>query len=134
MSDLVFLQDDLISYRLNDVVSKNIEQKPGVYFLIMEGLKSNRFNGIDNSGLIYIGKSVNLNRRVTGLKRGILFEDDRYHSISRNFHSIFSKKDLPKLWVKINYINKSSFSVFEKSCLEQYFQKFYDLPLLNFKR
>jgi len=61
---------------------KEIVESPGVYFLIYPNLNPQRFGGKDKDGILYIGKSNNLKRRISSLRRGIINRNNEYHSIS----------------------------------------------------
>lgn len=63
--------------RINDVeftVKKNIPNQPGIYRIIAldnngEPVRINRLLDVDESGTLYIGKSENLRKRISNMRR-----------------------------------------------------------------
>jgi len=113
---------------------KKIVESPGVYFLIYPNLNPQRFGGKDKDGILYIGKSNNLKRRISSLRRGILNWNNEYHSVSENFIKLFDKNTYNQL--RIGYIvsDEKNYSKLESEFLELYLTKYKDLPVLNFKK
>lgn len=120
---------EFISFRPKEIV-----ESPGVYFLIYPNINPQRFGGKDKDGILYIGKSNNLKRRISNLRRGIINRNNEYHSVSKNYIKIFYKDKLNDL--KVGYIvsDKNNYTKLESEFLELYFKKYKDLPVLNFKK
>ena len=113
---------------------KEIVESPGVYFLIYPSLNPQRFGGKDKDGILYIGKSNNLKRRISSLRRGILNWNNEYHSVSENFRKLFDKNTYNELGVGYIVSDEKNYSRLESEFLELYFKKYKDLPILNFKK
>ena len=115
-------------------IPKEIVESPGVYFLIYPNLNPQRFGGEDKDGILYIGKSNNLKRRISSLRRGILNLNNEYHSVSENYRKLFDKDTYNKLRVGYIVSDENNYSKLESEFLELYFKKYKDLPILNFKK
>ena len=113
---------------------KDIVESPGVYFLIYPNLNPQRFGGKDKDGILYIGKSNNLKRRISNLRRGILNQKNEYHSVSKNYRKLFDKDSYTELRVRYIVSDEKNYSKLESEFLELYFKKYKDLPILNFKK
>ena len=113
---------------------KEIVESPGVYLLIYPNLNPQRFGGKDKDGILYIGKSNNLKRRISSLRRGILNWNNEYHSVSENFRKLFDKNTYNELRIGFFLSDKKNYSKLESEFLELYFMKYKDLPVLNFKK
>ena len=113
---------------------KEIVESPGVYFLIYPNLNPQRFGGIDKDGILYIGKSNNLKRRISSLRRGILNRNSEYHSVSENYRKLFDEDIYNELGVGYIVSDEKNYSKLESEFLELYFKKYKDLPILNFKK
>ena len=120
---------DFLSFKPKEIV-----ESPGVYFLIYSNLNPQRFGGKDKDGILYIGKSNNLKRRISSLRRGILNRNNEYHSVSENYRKLFDKDTYIQLRIGLILSTKNDFSKLESEFLELYFNKYKDLPVLNFKK
>lgn len=129
----------LDNYEINVLEFINFKQKeivesPGVYFLIYPNLNPQRFGGRDKDGILYIGKSNNLKRRISNLRRGIINRNNEYHSVSKNYRKLFDEDIFNDLRVGYIVSDKKNYSKLELEFLELYFNKYKDLPILNFKK
>lgn len=113
---------------------KEIVESPGVYFLIYPNLNPQRFGGKDKDGILYIGKSNNLKRRISSLRRGIINRKNKYHSVSENYRELFDEYTYNELGVGYIVSDEKNYSKLESEFLELYFKKYKDLPILNFKK
>lgn len=113
---------------------KEIVESHGVYFLIYPNLNPQRFGGKDKDGILYIGKSNNLKRRISNLRKGILNRNNEYHSVSENYRKLFDKDTYNELGVGYIVSDEKNYSRLESEFLELYFKKYKDLPILNFKK
>ena len=113
---------------------KEIVEFPGVYFLIYPNINPQRFGGKDKDGILYIGKSNNLKRRISNLRRGILNQKNEYHSVSKNYRKLFDKDSYTELRVRYIVSDEKNYSKLESESLELYFKKYKDLPILNFRK
>ena len=113
---------------------KEIVESPGVYFIIYPNLNPQRFGGEDKDGILYIGKSNNLKRRISKLRRGILNRNNEYHSVSENYRKLFDEDIYNELGVGYIVSDEKNYSKLELEFLELYFKKYKDLPILNFKK
>ena len=113
---------------------KEIVEFPGVYFLIYPNINPQRFGGKDKDGILYIGKSNNIKRRISSLRRGIINRNNKYHSVSKNFRKLFDKNTYNELRVGYIVSDEKKYSKLESEFLELYFTKYKDLPILNFKK
>ena len=113
---------------------KEIVESPGVYLLIYPNLNPQRFGGKDKDGILYIGKSNNLKRRISSLRRGILNRNSEYHSVSENYRKLFDEDIYNELGVGYIVSDEKNYSKLESEFLELYFKKYKDLPILNFKK
>ena len=94
-----------------------------------------RANGIDKSGLLYIGKTKNLKRRLRAFCRGI-FERRTTHTAARTyFWDSFDKKFKPdQLEVRWAVVSKDELDDYEFALLGDYIQAYLDTPPLNISR
>jgi excinuclease UvrABC nuclease subunit len=125
----------------NLILNDYLKSKPGVYKLIAFDKKGNiipinRFIGTDQNGILYIGKSKNLLKRMTKLRRGIINpEEEKGHIAIRRIKSIkniLNYIDITSLRISIDYIEfPESAKEFEKTLLNKYTEEFGERPPLN---
>lgn len=130
---------DLINFigsELTDVKRVNISTQPGIYLLYRKGHISQRYSNKDDTGLIYIGSSSNLQQRIVNLKNGILRNNPQTHSINRRLGFYFQdSQDVNNYFVKYQHLHSIIDSKDkEKLLIETYFEKYLDLPILNSRR
>ncbi len=130
---------DLINFigsELTDVKRVNISAQPGIYLLYRKGHISRRYSNKDDTGLIYIGSSSNLQQRIVNLKNGILRNNPQTHSINQRLAFYFQdSQDVNNYFVKYQHLHSIIDSKNkEKLLIETYFEKYLDLPILNSRR
>ena len=113
---------------------KEIVESAGVYFLIYYNLNPQRFGAKDKDGILYIGKSNNLKRRISSLRRGIINRNNKYHSVSDSYRKLFDEDTFNELRIGLILSDNKNYSKLESEFLELYFRKYKDLPILNFKK
>lgn len=127
--------------KLNDAkFHLNIPQESGIYFIfsICENgnpMIINRVLKNDSKGLLYIGKSKNLNERLRMLYR--VSHPELYkanaHTFGKNYNnSIGLQEAFPLKTLALKYYLTKDYSGLETSELEKYFQEFGEVPPLNF--
>jgi hypothetical protein len=125
---------------------KRLPKEPGVYILTYvengEPKAFARLNGIDDEGILLIGKTVNLRRRVREFYKDILSEglEEKYHSEGWNFRAYFRDNKNPhaiKLKaesIRVHWTPMKSEKEayrFETQLIQDYVTKFQDKPPLN---
>lgn len=118
--------------------------KPGCYVLSLSELDRpkaiNRFGGIDNKGILYIGKADLLATRMTSLKQSVLsnclseqedFKEKGHKSLSRKYHRIRNFLNAADLNIGVCILEGISPFVLESYLLEIYVSKYGELPPLN---
>ncbi len=125
-----FLKSDLIN-----ITRSKLYTKPGVYILFRKGHVSNRYTKKDTTGLIYIGVSSNIQRRLINLKNGIKNHNSKTHSINKKIKFYFKENtDLSKYYIRYRYLDSHIDSKkTEKELIKKYFKMYLDLPILNSK-
>jgi predicted GIY-YIG superfamily endonuclease len=113
-----------------------IPPKPGVYEIrsAINGKPQpiDRANGIDKSGLLYIGQSHNLKRRIKGFWQHIN-EGKQRHTAARTYQTYgFEQKFPPEhLQIRWTQLSKEETGHIESLLLDSYANKFLDKPPLN---
>lgn len=138
--------DKLETAEITDLESlKKITKSSGVYVMIyMENGRPkpfSRLNGIDENGILCIGKAKNLNRRIRQFHRDVLFKGrGRHgHSEARNFRIYFRDNAKPNaLKLKIDNIKvcwkklgNEEADDFETELIQDYVMTYQDKPPLN---
>ena len=94
-----------------------------------------RADGVDESGMLYIGKASNLKRRLKALRRGIIEERDfhtaAYTYMWDNFRRKFKPDQLEVHWANVT---KDETLDYEADLMGDYIKKFIDTPPLNITR
>jgi len=92
----------------------------------------NRTNGIDESGLLYIGQSSNLQRRIKGLWQHITGGKSR-HTAGRTYTTYHYERKFPpeQLEVRWALLSKEQCPKVESKLLDEYVNNFLDKPPLN---
>ena len=120
-----------------DLFWKNIPEVGGVYHIYCyKGKKPitiNRVLGIDNQGILYIGKSDNLRERLRMLRRVL---NPNLKATAHTFGSKFNdnkklRKAFPLKSLFIKYQVSKESKKLEKDLLDQYFQNFGEVPPFN---
>lgn len=135
--------------RIVDIDTKNVESRPGVYSIYAPDFTCGRLLGQDSTGLLYIGKSNNLQRRLNYLRSACKLEKDispnkrgEIHVFGKTlFNLIESKIDFLELNPQLNPNNfiiefsyTDNFSEVETKQLNEYLLLFGEVPPFNFKR
>ena len=116
---------------------KNIPDVGGVYnihcFKGKKPITINRVLGIDNQGILYIGKSDNLRERLRMLWRVL---NPNLKATAHTFGSKFNdnkklKEAFPLNSLFIKYQVSKESKKLEKDLLDQYFQNFGEVPPFN---
>ncbi|MEO0076037.1 MAG: hypothetical protein ABIK31_08080 [candidate division WOR-3 bacterium] len=118
-----------------------IKPKPGVYKLIAFDKKENiipinRFLGTDQNGILYIGKSINLLKRMIKLRRGLINPSEAIGHIAtrriKSIKNILNYIDINTLRISIEYTDSpESAKKFEATLLDKYTEEFGERPPLN---
>lgn len=120
----------------------SVYHEPGVYQIrwAMDGKPQSisRANGIDDTGCLYIGKTIDLKRRVNSLLRGII-QGMRTNTVSYAHTAVytytfygFAKKFKPEqLEIRWAQLQKGAIDLWEESLLGKYVEKYLDKPPLN---
>ena len=125
---------------------RRIDKKPGVY--IIRCLEDDspkhftRLNGIDEEGILCIGKSIDLRRRIREFVKDIATEglEEKYHSEGWNFRKYFRDNPNPKaikpkienmqvIWKALK--NEDEADKLETELIQDYVMTFQDKPPLN---
>ena len=124
-------------------IDEAIGEKPGIYKLSSLSdtgpIAVPRIGGIDNDGVLYIGKSENgeLRYRLGSLKKSIdtSYTDRNAHSFGSRYHShpgVVKKYPLDRLFVSIiSTDSQPEAGELEKQELADYEKKFGELPPFN---
>lgn len=127
-----YLSDKELWQKLNE-----INPKSGIYKLILtdngKPKQIGRFLGTDNKGIIYIGKCDNVLDRVINLKKSISQDfNNNSHICGRRL------KNIEKFYERIPFENliiqitpSENQIELEKKQLNEYFQRFGEVPPLN---
>lgn len=122
----------------------NVQNNPGIYFLRWKKYENpvtiNRLGGSDSNGLLYIGESKDLRRRLQRIWRGIIKSNKLR---SKTLHTLRKTIIFCKLHEEINideyeiawqhFSTKIEAQVQEAAALMLYTEKFKEPPPLNLK-
>jgi hypothetical protein len=120
-----------------DLFWKNVPKEGGVYKIQCiqnkKPIKINRVLGIDDQGILYIGKSVNLRERLRILKRSLNQKTKvTGHTFGKKY---FENKKLEKIFplnsLYVSFITTSEPKTRETELLNKYFAKFGEVPPFN---
>lgn len=125
-----FLNDTELWHKLNA-----FDVKSGIYILFLERENNpvtiNRFLGNDDNGVLYVGKCDNFLDRVINLKKSIL-QNGSSHICGRRLKKIKQHNKILNLnELKVKIIQDINPKEKETKFLEEYFQKFGEIPPLN---
>ncbi len=115
---------------------KTVPPKPGVYELrwVIDGKPQiiNRANGVDRSGLLYVGQSVNLRRRIKGLWQNIT-EGKLRHTAGRTYTTYHYERKFPPEQLQVRWTTqpRGQSEKIESKLLDRYVNEFLDKPPLN---
>ena len=123
-------------------VKEHIPDKPGIYKLIAIDDKGapriiNRFLGVDNDGILYIGKTENIRKRLTNMRRAFLPKyTSTKHIAVRRYQEITGIKDshpITNLVVCIEVVSDKMKSAkgLESELFKNYEAVFGERPPLN---
>jgi hypothetical protein len=124
---------------LLDEIKKNEFVNPGCYILF-NGDEICRLGGVDNSGILYIGKANNLKSRLNSLYKSILYNSDHsqtqaneqgHKALSRKFFRIRKRINIENLKFLSIPMEQNLALELESYLLESYVEKFAELPPLN---
>ena len=96
-------------------------------------MKIGRLIGIDEKGVLYIGKSSNLSLRIRQLKNDLAGES-KNHTIGRKFDESKKLRDfIPVNCIIVEYKEYpiSELSKQENKLIDSYFKKYGEVPPLN---
>jgi len=115
---------------------EDVPKEPGVYEVrwAVNGVPQtiNRVDGADDSGLLYIGGSINLRRRIKNFWDRVM-GGKAPHTAGHTYKAYnFERKFRPEqLQVRWALIPKEELQKAESHLLEEYVKKFLDKPPLN---
>jgi hypothetical protein len=121
---------------LSTLDPRRVPRKAGVYQIrwAINGIAQtvSRANGLDASGLLYIGKSADLRRRIRDFRRCVIGKEAP-HSAGRtyiryNFRRKFKPEQLEIRWA---VLPKGDHDGKEKELLNEYVRSYLDKPPLN---
>ena len=125
---------------INDKFNLDVPTESGIYIIysIFEDGKPQslpRVLKVDSTGILYIGKSKNLNDRLRMLFR--VLNPKKYktngHTFGKNYNSSTRLKEaFPIDNLVFKYTLAKDYSELEKSKLKNYFDEFGEVPPLNF--
>ena len=125
----------ILIYNVNKEIPSNTT---GVYKIIGlekngQASKINRCLGIDAEGTIYIGKAVDLQRRLTNFKKGVFPQwTGQGHIAARRYNKIQNKFPPERLAVRIEIFESDEIAkAAERRALDSYVEKYGDNPPLN---
>lgn len=125
------------TYELNKVNLPKFPEKSGVYIInlykINRPLKIGRLLGIDKNGILMIGESKHLRKR---LNQFLLAKQNgkTKHSEGRRFHRYNLTEKLPSGWkLKVGCRPCKNHKKEERRLLTEYRETFGELPPLNYK-
>ena len=94
-----------------------------------------RANGVDRSGLLYIGKATNLKHRLRALYRGIVHKRLTHTAAYTYIWDGFDKKFKPQqIEVRWAVVSEEEIDDYEFALLGDYIQAYLDTPPLNISR
>ena len=120
-----------------DCFWKNIPEVGGVYqihcFKDKKYIWFNRVLGIDNEGILYIGKSVNLRERLRMLKRSLNQKPKvSGHTFGKKYYENKKLENaFPLKSLYVSYKTTTAPKTLETKLLNQYFAKFGEVPPMN---
>ncbi|MFD1314236.1 GIY-YIG nuclease family protein [Namhaeicola litoreus] len=124
--------------QLNLADTKELECRPGVYriYWIKNGKRQpiKRFMGSDKTGLIYIGESINIRKRLNEFRNAAFGKSQESHVGGKKIFRLdilkshIQKKDL---FFEFEYTEPNEHRDRENQLLEHYKQKFGEVPPLN---
>jgi hypothetical protein len=125
---------------IEDKFYLDIPKKSGIYIIysILEDGKPQfipRVLKVDSKGILYIGKSKNINERLRMLFR--VLNPEKYktsgHTFGKNYNSSCRLKEaFPVDKLVFKYTLAKNYSELEKIELKNYFNEFGEVPPLNF--
>jgi hypothetical protein len=131
-------------WRLETTLLEKVPPKPGVYIIrwIKDGkpTKIGRLKGIDPQGILYIGSTKNLKRRISTLIKSLENKNIKHGRINHTMvksYIFFSLSNIIKIseleitWIELD--NTEEAQAQELSALKYYGDKFGELPPLNLK-
>ena len=124
---------------LRTLILSDVPAATGVYQIrwAIDGkpMSIDRANGVDKSGLLYIGKAKNLKRRLRAFCRGI-FERRITHTAAYTYiWDSFDKKFKPdQLEVRWAVVSEDELDDYEFALLGDYIEAYLDTPPLNISR
>ena len=122
--------------KLLEVNDYDIPTNGGIYQLYFKSTYRiiMRFKGGDKTGMLYVGETENLKRRLYNLRLGLINANTKIHSIAGYYVEFNFEKYFPleKLFVK--YESCKNHKERENEILVRYIKRFGELPLFNFKR
>jgi len=94
----------------------------------------NRANGVDKNGLLYIGKTGNLRKRINDFWIHLLTEGNQHTAAETyliyGFYTKFQRENLQVRWLALpNGMEEE----YEKKLIDEYLESFLDSPPLNIR-
>jgi len=126
---------DWFSFECPDDITDIVPKRPGIYQVrhVKDKVAQpvQRFNGQDDQGLLYIGQTTNLRRRLREFMKSAC-SGTAGHSAGRTFHMYYAVRlkpdDLEFSWLAVS-IGKAK--TLERKLLDRYQKRYLDRPPLN---
>ena len=126
---------------LNHFKHENWSASPGCYILYREDSPVPRIGGVDDKGILYIGKGKSILRRVKSLRDSVICNAAHdqtacvikgHNSLSQKFYRMRRNITVENLCIRIFQLNKNiESSYLETYLLEKYASQFGELPPIN---
>lgn len=121
---------------LKDVESNLIPKSSGIYEMRWavdnEPRSIPRLNDVDKTGLLYIGKSKNLRRRIRQIQRYVTDQKLRHTAMYTYWYYGFDKKiELNHLQVRWSQVPQNEIDDWEEELIANYVMRYLDKPPLN---
>ncbi len=119
---------------LKDKAWLSVEEKPGVYCVQCTAHAIERANGIDNEGILHVGMSSNLQRRIREFYKAATINRNIPHSAGWEYFEYGFDKKFPTISLICRYLYKETRGTareLEKELQKQYRKKFLDHPPLD---
>lgn len=127
-----------MSLIIDDNFHAEIPEKEGVYKIICLDNKQfpkhiPRATGVDIEGILYIGTSINLNKRLTDFKKGLLpTYESNPHIAARRYLKISSLvKEYHYQNMIAEFVVTKDHKIKERETIDNYIAKFGEAPPLN---
>ena len=120
-------------YSVSEANEENyIEAKPGAYVIRGKNQKINRLFGVDPLGILDIGQSTNLKRRLKQFLNSAKYGKSG-HMAGWRYHTLKMKSVAPLKLLEVCWAYNSACEELECRLMERYIKAFNELPPLNYK-